>query len=40
MGSTDLGSVYIRATSQCIVGVQGVEADLQRLCTKEYKVEN
>ena len=30
-----LGLVYIRATSQCIVGVRGVEADLQQL---RYKV--
>ena len=30
-GSTDLGSVYIPATSQCNVGVLGVEANLERL---------
>ena len=30
-GSTDLGLVYIRATSQCDAGVLGVEANLERL---------
>ena len=29
-GAANLGLVYIRATSQCIAGVLGVEADLER----------